>query len=62
MIKLGPGNDEAAREALDAWRGGMQVGGGITVDNADEWLEAGAEKVGPSEIACTVVAGLMWRR
>jgi phosphoribosylformimino-5-aminoimidazole carboxamide ribotide isomerase len=46
IIKLGPKNDEAAREALGAWRAGMQVGGGITLDNAVEWLEAGAEKVG----------------
>ncbi|CAD6590193.1 MAG: Enzyme that catalyzes the fourth step in the histidine pathway [Tremellales sp. Tagirdzhanova-0007] len=45
IIKLGPGNDGAAREALSAWRGGMQVGGGITEENAGEWLEAGAEKV-----------------
>ncbi|MEI6176411.1 MAG: phosphoribosylformimino-5-aminoimidazole carboxamide ribotide isomerase, partial [Verrucomicrobiota bacterium] len=30
VIKLGPGNDEAAREALAAWPGGLQIGGGIT--------------------------------
>ena len=29
VIKLGPGNDEAAREALAAWPGGLQIGGGI---------------------------------
>ncbi len=45
VIKLGPGNDEAAREALAAWPGGMQVGGGITAANAIEWLEAGASHV-----------------
>lgn len=45
VIKLGPGNDEAAREALAAWPGGMQVGGGISPDNAAEWLEAGASHV-----------------
>jgi phosphoribosylformimino-5-aminoimidazole carboxamide ribotide isomerase len=45
VIKLGPGNDEAAREALTAWPGGMQVGGGITAGNAREWLEAGASHV-----------------
>ena len=27
IIKLGPGNDEAARAALAAWPGGMQLGG-----------------------------------
>ncbi|CAG8487508.1 2876_t:CDS:2, partial [Acaulospora morrowiae] len=45
VIKLGAGNDEAAREALGAWPGGLQIGGGITVGNAEEWLKAGAEKV-----------------
>lgn len=45
VIKLGPGNDEAAREALAAWPNGLQVGGGINQDNAEEWLAAGAEKV-----------------
>lgn len=45
VIMLGPGNDEAAKEALDAWKGGMQVGGGITEKNAREWIERGAEKV-----------------
>jgi phosphoribosylformimino-5-aminoimidazole carboxamide ribotide isomerase len=45
IIKLGPGNDEAAREALGAWPGGMQIGGGIRADNATEWLDAGASQV-----------------
>ncbi|RIB24913.1 Phosphoribosylformimino-5-aminoimidazole carboxamide ribotide isomerase [Gigaspora rosea] len=45
VIKLGPGNDEAAREALRAWPGGLQIGGGITLDNAREWIDAGADKV-----------------
>ncbi|KIO31041.1 hypothetical protein M407DRAFT_141375 [Tulasnella calospora MUT 4182] len=45
VIKLGPGNDVAAKEALRAWSGGLQVGGGITEDNALEWIEAGASKV-----------------
>jgi hypothetical protein len=45
IIKLGPSNDDAARAALSAWPGGMQVGGGITLDNAREWLNAGASKV-----------------
>jgi hypothetical protein len=45
VIMLGPGNDEAAREALEAWPGGMQVGGGITEKNAAEWIAKGAEKV-----------------
>lgn len=45
VIMLGPGNTEAAREALAAWPGGLQVGGGITDANAAEWIGAGAEKV-----------------
>jgi len=45
VIKLGNGNDDAAREALAAWPGGLQVGGGITAENAGEWLEAGAAQV-----------------
>ncbi|KAF2790184.1 Phosphoribosylformimino-5-aminoimidazole carboxamide ribotide isomerase [Melanomma pulvis-pyrius CBS 109.77] len=45
VIMLGPGNEEAAEEALKAWKGGMQVGGGITEKNAREWIERGAEKV-----------------
>lgn len=45
IIKLGPGNDDAAREALSAWPGGMQIGGGITADNASLWLDHGASHV-----------------
>ena len=45
LIKLGPGNDDAARSALAAWPGGLQVGGGITDANALSWLEAGAGAV-----------------
>lgn len=45
IIKLGPGNDKAALAALAAYPGGMQIGGGITPDNALRWLEAGASHV-----------------
>ena len=45
VIKLGPGNDEAAREALAAWPGGLQIGGGIDETNAAGWLDAGASHV-----------------
>lgn len=45
VIKLGPGNDEAAKKALGAWPGGLQIGGGITSGNAAEWLDAGASHV-----------------
>ncbi len=45
LIKLGPGNDLAAREALAAYPGGLQIGGGIHGGNAAEWLDAGASHV-----------------
>ncbi len=45
VIMLGPGNEAAAREALGAYPGGLHVGGGITVDNAQGWLDAGASHV-----------------
>ncbi|KAI9223496.1 5-proFAR isomerase His6 [Blastocladiella britannica] len=45
VIKLGRGNDDAAREALAAWPNGFQVGGGIDIDNAQAWLDAGASHV-----------------
>ena len=45
VIMLGPGNEEAARSALAAWPQGLQVGGGITIENATSWLEAGAAAV-----------------
>lgn len=45
LIKLGPDNDEAACEALAAYPGGLQIGGGINHDNAPKWLDAGASHV-----------------
>lgn len=45
VIKLGPGNDAAAAEALTAWKGGLQLGGGINIQNAASWLEMGASHV-----------------
>lgn len=45
VIMLGPGNLKAARQALAAYPGGLQVGGGINCDNALEWLEAGAAQI-----------------
>lgn len=45
IIMLGGGNEPAAREALLAYPGGMQVGGGISLDNAQGWLDAGASHV-----------------
>jgi len=45
IIKLGPNNDNAALNALDAWPGGMQIGGGINPDNAMFYLDKGASHV-----------------
>ena len=45
VIKLGPGNDEAAMAALRAYPGGLQLGGGVTGENAAGYLEAGASHV-----------------
>jgi hypothetical protein len=59
VIMLGPGNDEASKEALAAWPSGLQVGGGIKDTNAQYWIDAGAEKVGSqSKCAFHCVFGL----
>lgn len=49
IIKLGPGNEEAAKSAVQAWPDGMHVGGGINESNAKQWIEAGAQKVSLQE-------------
>lgn len=45
VIMLGPGNEAAALAALQAYPGGLQIGGGIDADNAAYWLEQGASAV-----------------
>lgn len=45
IIQLGDNNKKAAEEALSTWQGGLQLGGGINLDNAEIWLNRGAEKV-----------------
>lgn len=45
VIQLGPGNEAAARAALAAYPGGLHLGGGVTADNAPDWLAAGASHV-----------------
>ena len=45
VIMLGPGNEPAARQALNEWPGGLQIGGGINEDNASYWLDQGASHV-----------------
>ena len=45
VISLGPGNKAAALSALRAFPGGFHVGGGITPENAPDYLSAGASHV-----------------
>ncbi len=45
VIMLGPGNTSAALSALHAFKGGMQIGGGITDANASFFLDNGASHV-----------------
>lgn len=45
VIMLGPGNETAARSALQAYPGGLQIGGGVNAGNARAWLDAGAAQV-----------------
>jgi phosphoribosylformimino-5-aminoimidazole carboxamide ribotide isomerase len=45
VIMLGPGNESEARAALAAYPRGLQIGGGIHLDNASAWLDAGASHV-----------------
>jgi len=45
VIQLGPGNEEAAVEALAAYPGGLQIGGGIHDENARLWLDRGASQI-----------------
>jgi phosphoribosylformimino-5-aminoimidazole carboxamide ribotide isomerase len=45
VIMLGDGNKEAALQALQAYPGGLQIGGGINAENASFYLEQGASHV-----------------
>ncbi len=45
VIALGPGNTDSALEALSAFPGGLQMGGGINPENAHTFLDAGASHV-----------------
>jgi len=58
VIMLGPGNEDACREACEAWPGHLQVGGGIKDENAREWIEKGASKVSVSDSSSFVLFSL----
>ncbi len=45
VIALGPGNETAVLEALSHWPDGLQFGGGVNIDNAQRYLDAGAKQV-----------------
>ncbi|MFC0211869.1 phosphoribosylformimino-5-aminoimidazole carboxamide ribotide isomerase [Paenibacillus chartarius] len=45
VIMLGGGNEEAAAEALRAYPGGLQIGGGINAGNAQQYIDLGASHV-----------------
>ena len=45
IIMLGKGNENAAIKALQAYPGGMQIGGGITCDSFSKYLDLGASAV-----------------
>ncbi|WP_338556320.1 phosphoribosylformimino-5-aminoimidazole carboxamide ribotide isomerase [Paenibacillus sp. KS-LC4] len=45
VIMLGGGNEEEAVRALQAYPGGLQIGGGIKADNAQHYLAQGASHV-----------------
>lgn len=45
IISLGPNNQQSALRALTAYPQGMQYGGGVNLENASEFLEAGASHV-----------------
>ena len=42
---LGPENNLAAFEAIQAFPKDLQIGGGISFDNAKKWIEEGASHV-----------------
>ncbi|KAJ2148723.1 Enzyme that catalyzes the fourth step in the histidine pathway [Coemansia sp. RSA 564] len=45
VIMLGPHNDTSAMSALSTYPDALQVGGGINLSNAQQWIDRGASKV-----------------
>ncbi|KAJ5020692.1 hypothetical protein J3E73DRAFT_376371 [Bipolaris maydis] len=43
--QIAPATIKQRKKRFEAWKGGMQVGGGITEQNAAEWIAKGADKV-----------------
>ena len=42
---LGEGNVTLAKRALNRWKNVFHIGGGMHLDNAEQWLEYGASKI-----------------
>jgi len=45
VIRLGDGNDDAAMRALSAWPDGLQLGGGLNLENGQQWIDSGASHI-----------------
>lgn len=45
VIMLGSGNESQAERAISAYPNGLQIGGGINLNNAKFWLDKGASHV-----------------
>jgi len=45
MLDFSTETKNAAHDALKIYKGGLQIGGGITIDNAQKWLNNGASHV-----------------
>jgi phosphoribosylformimino-5-aminoimidazole carboxamide ribotide isomerase len=45
IIRLGKGNEQASLDALKAYPSGMQIGGGMSDENAAQYLKAGASHI-----------------
>jgi len=45
VIMLGPKNEDSAIAALKAYPGGLQLGGGVTPENAQSWIDYGASHI-----------------
>jgi phosphoribosylformimino-5-aminoimidazole carboxamide ribotide isomerase len=45
VIMLGPNNEKAAISAIKGYPNGLQIGGGININNAKFWIENGASHI-----------------
>lgn len=45
MLGQSDANKKAALDAMEAWQNGWQIGGGITADNCQGWIDVGASHI-----------------